>query len=497
VSIHETRIPLVLLAAALSVGCGSPDVSLKALDPDLTLGEIELDMGEVIIHETGTVTLPIINAGRSDLDIESMEVVDGPDFTVEPTSAVVAPGEEIEVTISLTPTSTGDMSRDLVIVSDDPKNPHYVPITAEAIDIPEPDIELSHITLDFGTVDPEGPGQVGYFEIANVGRAELTVSDVEINGSGQFELMTSGGFTVAPDGTYTMIVNYEAEVTTGDSATVAISSDDPDEGTVFVELIANGGGAVDYPEADIDCPSVVNPTTAVSFNGSGSSDPGGSSLIYLWDLVEAPEGFENELYDDTIGDPSVPLSDQAGLIVDLAGDYEVQLRVRNEDDVISAPASCRFTSVPENALLVELVWDETDADLDLHLAQEGYELFQVPGDVSYCNENPDWGSSSSTADNPLLENDAQAGPGPESIVLPQPADGDYTIRVHYYTDNGANDVEATVNIWIQGELFTTKTERLDTNRVWDVGYVRWPAEVFVPNTGSPEVYEGARTCPPE
>lgn len=488
---------LLLLLSLTVIGCGSPDVSLKALDPDLTLGEESLDFGEVIINETGTLTLAIINAGRSDLDIESMEVVDGPDYTVDFPTNVVVPGEELEVTVSLTPTSIGDMSRDLVILSDDPNSPHTVPLSATAIDIPEPDIELSHVTLDFGIVDPDGAGQVGYFEIQNVGRDELTVSDVQLNGSGAFTLMTSGGFPVAPDSAYTMIVNYDPEVSTGDSATVAITSDDPDEGTVFVELIGNGGGAVDYPEADIDCPSVVNPPGDISFDGSGSSDPGGSSLDYLWDLVDAPAGFENELYDDTVGDPSVPLSDAAGLFVDLAGDYEVQLRVRNEDEVISAPSSCRFTAVPENELLIELVWDEPDADLDLHLAQEGYELFQVPGDVSYCNDNPEWGSSSSTTDNPQLELDAQSGPGPETIVLPQPADGDYTIRVHYYTDNGANDVEATVNIWIQGSLFTSRSARIDTNRVWEVGYVRWPSEVFVPNTADPVVHEGARTCPPD
>ena len=492
-----TRTIFLTLTSAAAIGCGSPDVSLKALDPDLTLGEVELDLGEVIINETATATLPIINAGRSDLDIESIEVVDGADYTVELPTNVVAPGEEIAVTVSLTPTSTGDMSRDLVITSDDPENPHTVPITALAIDIPEPDIELSHITLDFGTVDPEGAGQVGYFEINNVGRDDLTVSDVQINGSGAFTLLTSGGFPVAAGGSYTMIVNYDPTVTTGDSATIAITSDDPDEGTVFVELIGNGGGAVDYPEADIECPGTVNPPLDVLFDGSGSSDPGGSSLTYLWDLVSAPEGYENELYDADAGDPSVPLSAEAGLYVDLAGDYEVQLRVRNESEVLSAPSSCRFSAVPANQLRVELVWDDPDADLDLHLAQEGYELFDVPGDVSYCNPNPEWGSSTSTADNPLLEEDAEAGPGPENILLPEPAEGDYYIRVHYYTDNGANDVEATVNVWIQGELFTTKSERIDTNRVWDVGYVRWPAQVFVPNTSPPVIHDGARTCPPE
>ena len=59
--------------------------------------------------------------------------------------------------------------------------------------------------------------------------------------------------------------------------------------------------------------------------------------------------------------------------------------------------------------------------------------------------------------------------------------------MHHYTDNGANDVLATVNIWLEGELFTTRSMRLDTNRVWDVGYIRWPSGVFVPLTDDPVI----------
>lgn len=483
-----------------SVACTSRGTVFTALKAKVVVSDEVIDLGEVVISEPASHDLEVVNAGQSDLDISNIEVIDGgSDYSLDIPEMVIEPGESMIVGVTLIPTSVGDMGRDLVIESDDPDNPEFiVPILATAIDTPEPDIDLSHTELDFGAVAAGSAAPFGFVEVYNLGRAELQVDQITLTGSGAFSVNTSGDFTVEPQtGSNTLIVEYNPTVDTGDSATLTITSNDPDEPSVEIALIGNGGGAANYPEALIDCPTVVYPPSTVSFDGSGSTDPAGGTLEYLWDLTDAPAGFESSLYDTTGGEGTVPVSESSSLFVDLAGDYEVQLRVRNEDEVLSAPAVCRFAAVPENAIHVELVWDETDADLDLHLAQEGYEMYQVPGDVNWCNENPDWGASGDTADDPYLELDSTEGPGPENILLPSPSDGDYYVRVHHYTDNGANDVLATVKIWIEGELFTTRSMRLDTNRVWDVGYIRWPAAVFVPLTGDPEIYEGARRCPPE
>lgn len=491
---------LAVVGLALASGCGGNDTTIIAFESKLSVSDDAIDLGEVIIGDSATHTLEIINAGQADLEIDSIEVVDGgSDYSLALGELVVEPGLSTEVGITLIPTVVGDLSRDLLIISDDPDEPEKrVPISATSIDIPEPDIELSTTEIDFGAVDAGTTAPLSTVEIVNVGRADLEVDTIAVNGSGAFTLSSTGAFTVPPEnGSNTLIVEYSPTVATGDSATITITSNDPDEPSLTIDLIGNGGGSANYPEAQIDCPVVAYPPQDVVFDGSGSSDPSGSALAYQWSLVDAPAGFENTLYDPVLADGSAPAADAAGLFVDLAGDYEIQLQVQNADEVLSAPATCRFAAVPENAIHVELVWDETAADLDLHLAQEGYELFQTPGDVSWCNVNPEWGSSTDTTDNPYLELDAEEGPGPENIYLPSPADGDYYVRVHHYTDNGANDVLATVKIWLDGELFTTRSMRLDTNRVWDVGYIRWPSGVFVPLTDEPEIHQGARRCPPE
>lgn len=491
---------LAVAGLATLGACGGNDTTIIAFESNLSVSDDSIDLGEVVIGESANHVLTVINAGRAELDIESIEVVDGgSDYSLELGELTIEPGLSTEVGITLIPSSVGDMGRDLLIVSDDPDEPEkIIPIAALAIDIPEPDIDLSATTLDFGAVDAGTVAPFQAVEIVNVGRADLEVNTISVTGSGAFSLSSTGAFTVPPEGgSNTLIVEYAPTVSTGDSATVTITSNDPDEPSLTIDLIGNGGGSANYPIAEVDCPTIVQPPEVLTFDGSASSDPAGSALTYQWSLVDAPSGFENDLFDPEAGEDTAPTSDAASLLVDLAGDYEVQLQVQNEDEVLSAPSVCRFAAVPENAIHVELFWDEVAADLDLHFAQEGYELFQSPGDVNWCNPNPEWGSSTETVDNPFLELDAEEGPGPENIYLPSPADGDYYIRVHHYTDNGANDVLATVNIWLDGELFTTRSMRIDTNRVWDVGYIRWPSGVFVPLTDDPVIHQGARRCPPE
>ena len=156
-----------------------------------------------------------------------------------------------------------------------------------------------------------------------------------------------------------------------------------DEPSLTIDLIGNGGGSANFPIAQVDCPTIVHPPKCSP--STARLRPTRRRRSHCrWSLVDAPSGFENDLFDPEGGEDTPPASDAASLLVDLAGDYEVQFRCRTKTSP-SAPSVCRFAAVPENAIHVELFWDEVAADLDLHFAQEGYELFQSPGDVNWCN----------------------------------------------------------------------------------------------------------------
>lgn len=484
------------LALLLLACSGDPENTINKIEPQMAVAPEALDFGVVVQGETVEQTLQIVNAGRVELTISEIVVVDDDDgsFIVTPTSAVV--GSELDesnnltIGVQFTPRSIADYTRTLVIRSDDGAGAEFsLPITATGRAVPVPDIELGSSTVDFGTVLP-GDRTQGFLDLRNVGEATLRVESLSLAGSGAFTIVSppsaAGGFDTSPGGSNPMVFEYAPTGIDGDTTTLTLVTNDPDEPEVTVTLVGNGGADFEYPIADIECPTGVEPLTSLSLSGEASVDPMGGGLAYAWSLTERPDASAA-----TLQLTSEPVS---SLNVDVAGDYEVQLRVTNDVGLTSAPAICRFASVPANQVHVELYWDEADADLDLHLVQRGFTFFQTPGDCSWCNEAPDWGESGETADDPLLALDVdEAGYGPENIYIPSPANGDYDVMVHYYQDAGAGEVNATAVIWLDGRRVKEVDMRLAHNQVWNVGYIRWPEKVFVEGSEAPAA-AARRSC---
>ena len=159
----------------------------------------------------------------------------------------------------------------------------------------------------------------------------------------------------------------------------------------------------------------------------------------------------------------------------------MKLTVTNGIGTSSAPATCDIVATPADALHVELSWDTSRADLDLHLIEEGSELFDTPGDCSWCNKTPKW-AASGTSDDPRLDLDDRAGYGPENINILEPAAGQYTVMVHYYDDLGDDDVVATVRVYLNHSATPvfTDSQLMGRNQVWEPARINWPAATVAP-----------------
>ncbi len=466
----------VLPALALAAACGGSDTTVNQLYPDIAVAPESVDFGDVVVLYDATQTIQLVNAGRATLEVSSIAVEGNDDavFNVYPDSVELAPDDSMGVDIGFAPATYLLYERDLVVKSNDPDTPELrVPLRGEGVDGPVPDISLSTNSLDFGTV-PVGSTEVLYFTITNVGDGDLTIGDTTQSGSGAFQVTTwPDGQTLAGEGgMFTVIVEYAPTSDAGDNGSLTIQSNDPDEPEVEVLFVGNGGGSFDYPVADIDCPGTVDPPDTIDLDGTGSYDPNGyEPLTYQWSLVSSPEGSSAEIDDEA--------ADFTSMFVDLAGTYEVQLQVTNSMGLTSSPARCEFEAEPSESLHVEMFWNTGDTDFDLHLVQDGYDFLEKPGDCCWCNPNPNWGESGS-GDDPELALDNRAGYGPENIRLDTPADGNYFVKVHYFEDRGGGTTTATVRIWIDGVLEDETSQVFDhQNRVWDVGYVKWPEGVFV------------------
>ncbi len=478
-------LPWLLLLAA----CTADGPAVNRLLPELAVAPAAVDFGErtaLLVHEE---TLFLTNSGRAPLEINL--ALEGDDaFSIAVAEARLGAGESLPLPIVFQPATFLDYSGTLVLTSNDEDDPRVdVDLAGAGVPGPLPDILLSTQSVDFGEVDGD---RTEVITVRNVGTAPLQLGTVAQAGSGAFELLSSpSNQVIAPQNELPIVVRYAPPTPDGDSGKLTIPSDDPDESSLEVVLLGNGGADFPYPVARIDCPGPIDPPSFVPLDGSDSSDPEGHlPLTYAWRLVSVPEDLDGTAI--SAGYLTSPSGDTTRLWADAVGPYEVELVVTNALGVRSAPARCAVEAVPAEDLLIELTWNTPRADLDLHLARNAASLFHVPNDVSYCNRRPSWGSIDN---NPRLDLDDRGGHGPENISVQGPADGDLDVRVHYFDDAGDDVVTATVRVYIEQVLALQASKNLARDEVWEVATVRWPQKTAAARA-DPASPAPRRQCPP-
>jgi hypothetical protein len=486
----ERRIDFARLAggAILAACCACQSESgVNPLYPEIVVTPEEVAFGGVVADYTAEASVDVFNAGRKTLELRDVRIEGDEQFVLETPPAEVAVDESASIEVQFWPETYVDYTGTLVIESNDEETPTIeIPLTGTGVPAPTPDISLDTTVIEFEDV-VSGDDDIQWFTITNLGDDTLIMTETAQEGSGAFTIVGDPmDSTLGPDESKEVIVQYEPSWDKGDHGSFRIQSNDPDEPEVTVVLIGNGGGDFEYPVAVIDGPTDADPLDTITLTGIASYDPAGyTPLTYEWDVVSQPGGGSVT--------PTDPAGVSTGLWLPVAGEWVVQLTVTNTIGVKSAPAKHTIEVTPGDDLWIELTWDTNDSDLDLHLAQEGVDLFGGDGDCNYCNQNPDWATESSD-DDPELALDNVAGYGPEDIRLESPADGQYQIRVHYFEDFGGGTTTATVNVWIDGVLADSRTAEMEDNNVWEVGYVDFPDGLFIPDG---TVVEDAprRSCP--
>ncbi len=469
---------------ALFAAC-TDEPEIKALKPDIVVTPEVLSYGEVVIDYSVPGTVQIINAGRGILEIEEVTLAgDGAAaFSIEEVPVEVAGEAEDALQVTFLPTEPIAYTATLTIQSNDEDAPATpVTLTGVGIEAPTPDIACDPLSLDFGTVSA-GSVATSWITCTNVGTDDLFISSMTQSGGGAFTLVTDPtGFVLPPDQDTQLIVVYAPTTDAGDNGALTLATNDPDEPTTLLTLVGNGGGSFEYPVAVLDCPGSAVPRQTVTVGGGGSYDPNLYELsFYHWN-VTGP-------YDEVVSTES-----GTDLLVqlDLAGEYRVSLQVENSIGLLSAPTVCLIDAVPDEEFHVELVWGELN-DFDLHLLNSEGTLFGAVNDCNYCNVNPAWGESGPD-DDPTLDIDALASPpGIENINIQTPAADTYSVKVHYFEDNGEGDVTATVRVYLYGVLEGTYARVMARNDVWDVAQIVWP-DGYVSETTS-DLYEPElRSC---
>ena len=239
--------------------------------------------------------------------------------------------------------------------------------------------------------------------------------------------------------------------------------DDSEEANVEGEPIADAG-------EDIS----ASPLDTISLDGTGSWDPNSLQIVaYKWGLTSSPSGSTASLSSPNTVKPSVWL--------DVAGEYVFELTVQNENgEWDSSPDKVIVNAVPNEGFYVQLSWD-THSDQDLHLLRSGAQVFDVPGDCSWCNLTPSWGQGG-TADDPSLHWDTIDEYGPETTTIKSPSNDTYSVLVHYYGQDGYDwcsgqcpPTDATVKVFINGIEEASFTRQMtQQGQVWHVADIKYP-----------------------
>jgi hypothetical protein len=191
-------------------------------------------------------------------------------------------------------------------------------------------------------------------------------------------------------------------------------------------------------------------------------------------------------------------NDRTELEVDLAGLYQVQLdvfavdvsRVGNPAIRSCFPAIVDVDVKPSDDLHVQLVWDHADADLDLHVLNDGGEAFTHEGDCYFSNrqplspDTPGW--STDPDENPRLDVDDDEGYGPENANIKHPPPGSkWTILVHYWNKQTSGDPTTTaiLRVFVYGaQAIELQQTFADDQQLWQALELVWGDDELEPPT---------------
>ncbi|MEM9492512.1 MAG: choice-of-anchor D domain-containing protein, partial [Myxococcota bacterium] len=236
--------------ATLLINSDDPDnltepVALAGVGMDLAEIAISpgaLSFGSVTVGGLSQLQFTIANAPgvfRRDLLVSSVVVNTGADdFSVDTAGpATIPPGASVTVTTTFMPTESGLRTGSVRVISDDAGSPDTLSLAGTGT---QPDIAVSPLGLDFGSVGVTQSSPAQIVTATNNGNQDLTISKVELTNDTDFSFSGPASVTVAPGGSASWSVVCTPATTGAHNGQFRISSDDPDTPVEAVALSCIG-----------------------------------------------------------------------------------------------------------------------------------------------------------------------------------------------------------------------------------------------------------------
>ena len=212
--------------------------AFSAKTPDISVSPSSLDFGSVNVGKKVTKTLKIMNNGTGDLVI-TLSGLEGTDFSIQGSSSVTIKAKKsCSLKVLCIPTSGGLKTAILKIQSNDPDTPTLEISLTATLPATTPDISVAQTSLDFGSVKV-GKKVTKTLKIGNNGTGDLvmTLSGLEET---DFSIQGSSSVTIKSKKSYTLKVLFTPKSAGLETATLEITSNDPD--TPILDIPLSGIG---------------------------------------------------------------------------------------------------------------------------------------------------------------------------------------------------------------------------------------------------------------
>jgi beta propeller repeat protein len=240
------------------------------------------DMGFCAQGQSVTKTVTILNIGHLDLNITgaSLSGTDAGQFILSNTCTVIAPGDSCKMQVTMTPTKTGDLLANLVVVSNSRYN-NLLNISLKGSSIIKT-LELSTTGMNFGDVHVSEQSEL-MLELRNKGSGDLNITGINISGSGQCEFSFNNICTSIASGATCIVKVTFRPVFEGDKiASLIISSNDSNNPLQTVTLTGHASELLPLTVTISGEPEAGSEPLPVSFTAvvTGGQPP----YSYLWDF---------------------------------------------------------------------------------------------------------------------------------------------------------------------------------------------------------------------
>lgn len=436
--------------------------------PALRVSPDSLTFASQAFGQTERLPVTLESIGDEAVNISALSIAGSGSFTLtNDVRGELEPLESTELWVAFSPGAPTNEAQ-LAIASNDGASPRQLVDLYGDGEVPL--LVADPVAVDFG-VHALGQVDVQVVHLKNAGAVDLQLRSVVGTGEG-LSYTVPGAMNLAPGEGTDVVVNLKADAYAAingaiwaDSTSISGPLQVPVVGTIAAVPVAL-------------CSASPNPGLAgetVDWVGSASFDPTGQALgSYEWVVTERPLG-SSAYFEGTGPDRT--------MIPDLPGHYAAMLTVATVEG-LTATCETSVDVVPGQELWIQLTWTMPSDDLDLHLLRDGGDPYSG-NDCWFANcrdHELGWGLAINDKDDPSLNLDDIEGLGPETMEIPEPADGVYEVVVNDFWgrwNEAAN--EATVKIYVRGVLTWTDTRTLaGDDTLTSFATVDWPSGVVTP-----------------